>query len=141
MSVPLTEAEILEILSQNTELRRQLQERVLQLSEQTRTNETILETIRGHMNVQESKLKAAERLNGEYRRAIELMRDTPHHLRQIEIANRVLCEHEFRDYQCEKCGKSQEAEKRVEPVKYCMCQPPSTATIKKHREDCHLYGA
>lgn len=31
--------------------------------------------------------------------------------------------------------------KRVEPVQYCLCQPPTTATIKKHQEGCHLYGS
>lgn len=141
MSVPLTEAEILEILSQNTELRRQLQERVLQLSEQTRTNETILETIRGHMNVQESKLKAAERLVDTLKKIVERVEwrnyaPNGQHCPWCGWAKTI-----GHDEGCEIARVLTPEVKRVEPVKYCMCQPPSTATIKKHREDCHLYGA
>ena len=35
--------------------------------------------------------------------------------------------------------RKQQTEKREEPVKYCLC-PPTSATIKEHREGCPLRG-
>ena len=46
----------------------------------------------------------------------------------------------WRDKYHELLGKRTVTEKRSEPVQYCLCQPPTTATIKVHREECYLYA-
>lgn len=43
-------------------------------------------------------------------------------------------------WKCVRAAKESLSEKRVEPVPYCLCEPASTTTIKKHREGCPLRG-
>lgn len=51
---------------------------------------------------------------GEYRRALEVIRDMTKDLQILETIGRALCEHVFVDYQCEKCGKGESINLSIE---------------------------
>ena len=61
--------------------------------------------------------------------------------KKVEAENAML--KQLNDDLCNRVKEMNEEaknEKRSEPVQYCLCQPPTTATIKVHREECYLYA-